>query len=158
MQLARTPEGDENNKTVGILRNSCHGLERSSIRIYVHLMGYFSHKHQSQSSHRRQTDRGPSCHNDLLVRHGRTSIPDQMSNTVQAVVSKWVCRERLEEDLCEDGQAGETSGEGCALQMPAEQRCDEVCGAKGVDPDRERGACDTVEHRHVPCYLWPVDG
>jgi len=42
--------------------------------------------------------------------------------------------------------------------MPAEERGDEVGGAKDVDRSGEGGACDAVEGAAVPGYLRAIDG
>jgi len=68
-----------------------------------------------------------------------------MSNAVQAVVREWESQERLGEDLCEDGKSSETRGHSGALEMPAEEGGDKVCGTVGVDGDRKKRAGNSVE-------------
>ena len=81
-----------------------------------------------------------------------------MSDAVQAVIRKGEGQESFSQDLREDGKSTETGGHGGALEVPAEQGGDEVCGTVGVDGDGEGGAGDSVERGHVPCYLGAVDG
>lgn len=103
------------------------------------------HENQSQSRHRSQSDGGPSSHDDLFVRHGGTGVPDQMSDTVPAVVGERERQEGFDQDLGEDGPGRKAGGDGGALEVPAEQRGDEVGGSVGVDGDGEGGACDAVQ-------------
>jgi hypothetical protein len=124
---------------------------------YLHSQTKTLHERQSQRAHHAQPHDGPPSINNLLIRQGRTRIPDQMPNAVQAVKSKRKGDEHLGQDFGEDGPSGEACCQGSALEVPAEHWGDEVCGTKEVDAAAEGGAGDAIEGRGVPCYLRSVD-
>lgn len=112
---------------------------------------------QSQSSNPTNRKRNPSRHNNLLVRKRRTSIPDQMSNSIERVIREREREERLGREFRRYRPRTERGGYAGGLKVPSEERSGEVCGAEDVEATGEDAAGDTVEDGAEPGYLGLVD-
>jgi len=66
-----------------------------------------SQKGQTQRSNRAQSDHAPTRDDDLLIRQGRTRIPHQMPNAIEAVQREGKGHERLQSNLEENRQSRE---------------------------------------------------
>lgn len=80
-----------------------------------------------------------------------------MPNAVETVEREGKRHQGLQPNLQDDRECCKTCGQARGLQMPAEERCDKICGTKDVDYSRQSGTGDTVEGGKVPGYLWSVD-
>lgn len=81
-----------------------------------------------------------------------------MPHTVKAMKRKWERHRELGRDLQRHGPGAKRRRHAGRLQMPAEQRRDQVGGAEGVEAPAQHRARDPVQRRAVPCYLRLVDG
>ena len=81
-----------------------------------------------------------------------------MSEPIERVIGKGHGKESLEPDLGKIRPAGEGGGEARGLEVPAQQRSDEVGGAEEVEGAGERDAGKAVQAGHDPGNLWFVDG
>lgn len=113
---------------------------------------------QAQRSNHTQPNNRPARLNNLLIRQRPAGIPHQMPEAIKAVEGERKCEERLQANLDQDGQCSETGRQARGFKVPAERRGDEVGGAEGIDGTGEDAACDTIQGRQVPGYLWAVDG
>ncbi len=81
-----------------------------------------------------------------------------MPQPIETMICKRERQPRLNKHLRNNRPACERGGKGRTLEMPAEERGDEVEGAVGVDDGGEGCAGDAVEGGAVPGYLGLVDG
>ena len=88
---------------------------------------------QTQCTNNAQSHNSPASPNNLLIRHCRTCIPNQVSQSVKAVEGKWEGEERFKTDFREDGKGRKAGCESRRFEMPAKDRGDEVCGSESVD-------------------------
>ena len=65
---------------------------------------------------------------------------------------------KLHDALAHGAEAAEPLGHGRGLEVPAQQRRNQVRGAENVEAAREDAAGDAVEAGRVPGYLGLVDG
>lgn len=70
----------------------------------------------------------PTRLDDLLVGNSTSKIPHQVAHTVHAVVDEGEGHNGLEADLGEERKSGKSGGHGSGLEVPAQQRRDQVCG------------------------------
>lgn len=81
-----------------------------------------------------------------------------MSDATQRVKGKREGGQELDRHFDRDRQRREGSREDLALQMPAEERGDQIGAKVEIESTREDGAGDTVERAAVPLDLRSVDG
>lgn len=67
-----------------------------------------------------------------------------MSDPVEAVEGERERNSKLRKDLQKYRPGSKRSGQGCRVEVPPEERGDQVGGAEGVEPAREGHAGDTI--------------
>jgi len=77
---------------------------------------------------------------------------------MQCVKCKGERKEPFQGQLCGQRETGKPCHHAGAVQMPAEQRRDEVDHPEHIEGPREEEAAVAVNDARVPCYLWLVDG
>lgn len=92
----------------------------------------------------------------LVVDHAR-SVPRQMPEAVERVVGERQRNRSLRKNLERQRPGGEAGGNDGTLEVPADGRRDQVCGAEDVKGSREGNASDTVEGGAIPGDLGLVD-
>lgn len=80
-----------------------------------------------------------------------------MSQSIETVEGEWKSERHLRENLGSNGPCSETSSKDCRLQVPTEDRSNEVADAEKVETAAQDGTGDAVEHGGDPCYLGLVD-
>ena len=113
---------------------------------------------QRRAPHKRQPHNQPTRPLNLHITQLPPKIPDQMPNAIERVKAERQRDPELDHKFRHGSQAAEHFRQVRALEVPAQQGGDEVCGAEDVEAPREDGARDPVQSGGVPCYLRPVDG
>lgn len=81
-----------------------------------------------------------------------------MSNAIEAMERERQCKRELRRNLRSYWPRAKRCRHGSRLEVPAEQRSDEVADAKDVECAGERGTCEAVCDGCVPGDLGAVDG
>ncbi|KAI9777252.1 MAG: hypothetical protein M1839_008982 [Geoglossum umbratile] len=116
------------------------------------------YQRQGNRACHRQAHNCPPRPYNLLIQQLLPGIPDQMPNAIPAVIRKRQADKVLGSDLCGNGPGGKGGGDALGLEVPAEERGDEVGGGEEVERAAEERAADAVEGRAVPGDLRAVDG
>lgn len=116
-----------------------------------------NHRQNRRPRHRQPNNRPPGPLH-LLITQLPPHIPHQMPDAIQPMIRKREGRCELGRDLQGHGPRGERRRHAGRLQVPAEQRRDQVGGAEDVEAPAEDRARDPVQRRAVPGYLRLVDG
>lgn len=117
-----------------------------------------SQQSKNQSANRTQANHSPAGLDDLGVGETATGIPDQVTNTVHAVVGERHGHGSLEEDLGEDREGTEGGNGGGRAEVPAEHGRSEVGSRIEVEAAGQGDTGDTVQTTADPGDLGLVDG
>lgn len=117
----------------------------------------FLQESQRKRAHNAKTNHKPTRLLHLLVVDHARSIPNQMPQAIERVVSERHRDSELRQSLESEGPGGEAGGEDGALEVPADGGRDEVEDAEGVEAAGEGDAGDAVEGAAVPGDLRLVD-
>lgn len=117
-----------------------------------------SQESESKGAEDAQPHHSPTRLDDLLVGDSPTKIPDQVADSVEAVVGERKSHKTLEKNLGNNGKSSESSGHGGRLQMPAKQRRGEVCSRVKIQRTRKGESGNTVKTTADPSDLGAVDG
>lgn len=104
-----------------------------------------------------QSHHGPATLDDLLVGDSHTQIPDQVADAVEAVDSERERNEVLDQELSSHWQSSEGGSNRSGLEVPTQQRCDEVRSGESIETSRKESTGDTVGSGKVPSDLGAVD-
>lgn len=117
-----------------------------------------SQKSKDKSAQGTQAHDRPARLDDLLVGDSTAKVPNQVADTVHAVVDEGEGHETLEADLGDEGEGSEGSGHGGGLEVPAQQGSGEICSRVKVQATGEEDTGDTVGTTADPGDLGAVDG
>lgn len=117
-----------------------------------------SNHRQDRRPRHGQADNRPPRPLHLLVTQLPAHIPNQMPDAIEAMKRKREGSRELSGHLQRDGPSAKRRGHAGRLQMPAEQRRDQIRGAEEVEAPAEHRAGDPVQRRAVPRDLRLVDG
>jgi hypothetical protein len=109
------------------------------------------------SAHNAQPHNRPASLLHLLVVDHTSSVPRQMPQAVERVVSERQRDRNLRQNLKSQRPRGEAGSEHGALEVPADSRRDQVQDAENVEAAGEGDAGDAVERATVPGDLRLVD-
>lgn len=112
---------------------------------------------KAHSASHTKADNSPTSFDDGRVGQSTTSVPDQVTNTVQAVVGERKGKGALEKDLSHERKSTERSDHCGRLEMPSESGGGEVSGGPEIEGAREGAAGDTVQRTTDPGDLGLVD-
>jgi hypothetical protein len=73
------------------------------------------------------------------------------------VKHKWEPKEALDRQFCYQGEAGHRSHQSMGLEMPSEQRGNEIPEAKNVEGATQDGTRDAVGDGGDPGDLWAIN-
>lgn len=139
-------------------------LEGKKITLITHKETWryevWKHLNQSKtdSASNAETNDSPASLNDGRVGQGTASVPDQVTDTVDAVVGERKGEGGLEEDLGRERESTEGSNHGGGLEVPSEGGGCKVGSGPEVEGAGESAAGDTVQGTTDPGDLGLVDG
>lgn len=117
-----------------------------------------SQKGKDKSTQGTQAHDCPARLDDLLIGDSTTKIPNQVADTVHAVVDEGEGHQTLEADLGDERKGSEGSGHGGGFEVPAQHGSGEVCSRVEVQAAGEDETGDTVSATADPGDLGTVDG
>lgn len=87
-----------------------------------------------------------------------TEIPDQVSDSVKSVESKWESHSSLRQHLHGNRQGSKCGHKGGGVEGNRQERSGGVSTSQGVKSSSHGNTGDSVDTRQVPGQLWLVDG
>lgn len=137
------------------LKENIHIVPYTEYPIFTFLIPLNESKRQRANN--AHTNHSPTSLLHLLVVDHARCVPRQMPEAVERVVGERKRNSGLRKNLERQRPGGEAGGNDGALEVPADGRRDQVCGAEDVEGSREGDAGDAVEGGAVPGDLRLVD-